>query len=192
MAVRFFPLFSIHSASCRFCSSVMNVSTKTASCLPEMSVDDIGDHLRSVTPGGKSAVTTWGWVLTNTSQCNEPFILRLRPPMTCRCAYPTQHRSSHILHCLGVSTGRPPEHLRTFRSSRSYSTCRTIHAYTDGNPSATRNQFSCWSLGFEVRPEFQRLLKIQRRCFSAPAHREVAQVGREIKNPGRPWETTRS
>src|ERR1700691_6406380 len=80
MAIRFFPLFSTHAASCRFCSTVMNVSTKMASCLPEMSVDDIGDHLRSVTPGGKSAVTTRGWVLTNTSQCNEPFILRLRPP----------------------------------------------------------------------------------------------------------------
>jgi hypothetical protein len=58
------PLFSTHSASCRFCSTVMNVSTKTASCLPEMSIDDIGDHLRFVTPGDKSAVTTWGWVLT--------------------------------------------------------------------------------------------------------------------------------
>src|SRR5579863_9763703 len=46
----------------------------------EMSVDDIGDHLRSVTPGGKSAVTTWGWVLTKTSQFNELFILRLRLP----------------------------------------------------------------------------------------------------------------
>ena len=34
----------------------MNVSTKTASCRPEMSVDDIGDHLRSVTPRGKSII----------------------------------------------------------------------------------------------------------------------------------------
>ena len=60
VAVRFFPHFSIHSASCRFCSNVMNVSTKTASCLLEMSVDDIGDHLRSVTPGSKSEVTMRG------------------------------------------------------------------------------------------------------------------------------------
>jgi hypothetical protein len=32
---------------------------------------------------------------------------------------------------------------------------------TDGNPSANANQLSYWCLAFEVRPQFQRLLKIQ-------------------------------
>jgi hypothetical protein len=35
----------------------MKVSTSTASRSPEISVDDIGDHFISVTPGGKSVVT---------------------------------------------------------------------------------------------------------------------------------------
>jgi hypothetical protein len=34
---------------------------------------------------------------------------------------------------------------------------------TDSNPSATRNQLSYWCLAFEVRTNFQRLLKIQHR-----------------------------
>jgi hypothetical protein len=34
--------------------------------------------------------------------------------------------------------------------------------HTNGNPSATRNQLSYWSLVFEVMPQFQRLPKIQR------------------------------
>src|SRR5229473_541401 len=54
MVLRFFPLASTHSASSRFCSTVMKVSTNTAPRSPEISVDDIGDHFISVTPGGKS------------------------------------------------------------------------------------------------------------------------------------------
>jgi hypothetical protein len=37
---------------------VMNVSTNTASRSPEISVEDIGDHFISLTPGGNSLVTT--------------------------------------------------------------------------------------------------------------------------------------
>src|SRR6266481_8060533 len=48
----------------------MKVSTRTASRSPEMSVDDVGDHLGSVTPGPKSALTTGGPALTKTSHRN--------------------------------------------------------------------------------------------------------------------------
>jgi hypothetical protein len=58
MVVKFFPLATTHSASSRFCSMVMKVSTNTASRLPEISIDDIGDHFVSVAPGGKSLVMT--------------------------------------------------------------------------------------------------------------------------------------
>jgi hypothetical protein len=35
---------------------------------------------------------------------------------------------------------------------------------TDGNTSATRNQLTYWYLAFEVRPQFQHLLRIQHWC----------------------------
>jgi hypothetical protein len=34
---------------------------------------------------------------------------------------------------------------------------------TEGNPGTIRKQLSCWSLAVEVRPQFQRLLKIEHR-----------------------------
>jgi hypothetical protein len=40
-----------------------------------------------------------------------------------------------------------------------------IHASQNGNISATRNQLRYLSLAFEVRPQFQRLLKIQHRLW---------------------------
>src|SRR6266850_2537445 len=48
----------------------MAVSTSTASRLPEISVEEMGDHFISLAPGGKSLVTTGIWALTKTSHCN--------------------------------------------------------------------------------------------------------------------------
>src|SRR5438309_874879 len=55
----------------------MAVSTSTASRLPEMSVEEMGDHFMSLAPGGKSLVTTGIWALTKTSHCNR---LVITPP----------------------------------------------------------------------------------------------------------------
>src|SRR5882757_7283804 len=50
---------------------VMAVSTSTASRLPEISVEEIGDHFIPLVPGAKSLVTTGIWALTKTSHCNR-------------------------------------------------------------------------------------------------------------------------
>src|SRR6266481_1125462 len=55
----------------------MAVSTSTASRLPEISVEEMGDHFISLAPGGKSLVTTGIWALTKTSHCNR---LVMTPP----------------------------------------------------------------------------------------------------------------
>src|ERR1700730_7381556 len=55
----------------------MAVSTSTASRLPEISVEAMGDHVISLAPGGKSLVTTGIWALTKTSHCNR---LVMTPP----------------------------------------------------------------------------------------------------------------
>src|SRR5258708_19712344 len=53
----------------------MAVSTSTASRLPKISVEEIGDHLISLAPGGRSSVTTGIWALTKTSHCNRLVII---------------------------------------------------------------------------------------------------------------------
>jgi hypothetical protein len=50
------------------CSTVIKVSTRTASRLPEISVDDIGDHIICFVPGARSMVTAGIPGVTNTSQ----------------------------------------------------------------------------------------------------------------------------
>src|ERR1700680_2162271 len=55
----------------------MAVSTSTASRLPEISVEEIGDHFISLVPGGRSLITTGIWALTKTSHCNR---LVITPP----------------------------------------------------------------------------------------------------------------
>src|SRR5258707_2433381 len=55
----------------------MAVSTSTASRLPKISVEEIGDHFISLVPGGRSLVTTGIWALTKTSHCNR---LVITPP----------------------------------------------------------------------------------------------------------------
>src|SRR5260370_7828376 len=53
---------------------VMKVSTNTESRSPEISVDDIGDHFISATPGVKSLVTAGICELTKTSHFSGLFI----------------------------------------------------------------------------------------------------------------------
>src|SRR6266446_2696465 len=91
MVVRFFPLAAIHSASFWFCSTVIAVSTSTASRLPEMSVEEIGDHFISLAPGGRSLVTAGIWLLIKTSHCN-------------RLVIGTSSRRSRILFLRSLST----------------------------------------------------------------------------------------
>src|SRR5260370_41927439 len=49
----------------------MGVSTRRASRLPEISVEEIGDHFIPLVQGAKSLVTTGIWALTKTSHCNR-------------------------------------------------------------------------------------------------------------------------
>src|SRR6266581_7880807 len=55
MVVRFFPLATTQFARARACSTVIGVSTRTASRSPEIRVDEIGGHGRSFSPGGQIA-----------------------------------------------------------------------------------------------------------------------------------------
>src|SRR5258708_2093733 len=50
---------------------MMAVSTSTASRLPEISVEEIGDHFIPLVPGAKSLVTAGIWALTKTTHCNR-------------------------------------------------------------------------------------------------------------------------
>src|ERR1700726_3265112 len=56
MVVRFFPLATTQFARPCACSTVIGVSTRTASRSPEMRVDEIGRHGRCFSPGVKSLV----------------------------------------------------------------------------------------------------------------------------------------
>src|SRR5580700_11070000 len=76
MVVRFLPVLTTQSPIFWFCSTVMAVSTSTASRSPEISVEEIGDHFISVAPGARSSVTTGIWPLTKTSHCNR-FLISL-------------------------------------------------------------------------------------------------------------------
>src|SRR5580693_514623 len=57
IVVRFFPLATTQFARARACSTVIGVSTRTASRSPEISVDEIGGHGRSFSPGATSLAT---------------------------------------------------------------------------------------------------------------------------------------
>src|SRR5882724_1514033 len=73
MVVRFLPLAAIQFASARACSTVIGVSTRTASRSPEISVDEIGGHGRSFSPGGKSLVIAGMLGARYTSQLRDIF-----------------------------------------------------------------------------------------------------------------------
>src|SRR4029077_11708743 len=73
MVVRFFPLATTQFAKARACSTVIGVSTRTASRSPEISVDEIGGHGRSFSPGGKSLVIAGMLAARKTSQFSDVF-----------------------------------------------------------------------------------------------------------------------
>src|SRR4029077_15266708 len=89
MVVRFFPRASTQFARARACSTVIGVSTRTASRSPEIRVDEIGGHGRSFSPGGKSLVMAGMLGFRNTSQLSDMFWVVCRDlggmPADCPC-----------------------------------------------------------------------------------------------------------
>src|ERR1700687_4693476 len=73
MVVRFFPLATTQFARARACSTVIGVSTRTASRSPEIRVDEIGGHGRSFSPGAKSLVIAGMLGARNTSHFRDIF-----------------------------------------------------------------------------------------------------------------------
>src|SRR5258707_10223407 len=73
MVVRFFPRAGPYFASAPACSTVIGVSTRTASRSPEMRVDEIGGHGRCFSPGGKSLVMAGMLGAKNTSHFSDSF-----------------------------------------------------------------------------------------------------------------------
>src|ERR1700680_3960986 len=73
MVVRFFPLATTQFARARACSTVIGVSTRTASRSPEIRVDEIGGHGRSFSPGGNSLVIARMLGARNTSHVRDVF-----------------------------------------------------------------------------------------------------------------------
>src|SRR5258706_10497855 len=73
MVVRFLPLAAIQFARARACSIVIGVSTRTASRSPEISVDEIGGHGRSFSPGAKSIAIAGMLGVRNTSRLRDLF-----------------------------------------------------------------------------------------------------------------------
>src|SRR5260370_4658503 len=73
MVVRFFPRAATQFARARACSTVIGVSTRTASRSPEIRVDEMGGHGRCFSPGGKSLVTAGMLGAKNTSHVSDIF-----------------------------------------------------------------------------------------------------------------------
>src|SRR6266404_5612927 len=73
MVVRFLPLAAIQFARARVCSTVIGVSTRTASRSPEVRVDEMGGHGRCFSPGGKSLVMAGMLGDRNTSHFSDIF-----------------------------------------------------------------------------------------------------------------------
>jgi hypothetical protein len=73
IVVRFLPVATTQFASARACSTVIGVSTRTASRSPEIRVDEIGGHGRCFSPGGKSLVMAGMLGAKNTSHLRELF-----------------------------------------------------------------------------------------------------------------------
>src|ERR1700730_7286728 len=89
MVVRFFPLAATHFAKARACSTVIGVSTRTASRSPEIRVDEIGGHGRCFSPGGNSLLMAGMLGDKNTSHVSDIFpAVRLAldvPVLDCPC-----------------------------------------------------------------------------------------------------------
>src|SRR6516162_2395120 len=93
----------------------MKVSTRTASRLPEMRVDEIGDHSRRSWPGGRSLMTMGMPGVTNTFQLKKSFITCSLP---CRqrdvAKDELRPRDQAPLHlCDGAGDGNPVRFRRS-------------------------------------------------------------------------------
>src|SRR6266436_762424 len=75
MVVRFFPRAATQFAKARACSTVIRVSTRTASRSPEIRVDEMGGHGRCFSPGGKSVVMAGMLGAKNTSHVSDIFLV---------------------------------------------------------------------------------------------------------------------
>src|SRR6266436_4906472 len=75
MVVRFFPRAATQFVRARACSTVIGVSTSTASRSPEMRVDEMGGHGLCFSPGGKSLVMAGMLGAKNTSHVSDIFLV---------------------------------------------------------------------------------------------------------------------
>src|SRR6266852_4936118 len=80
MVVRFFPRAATQFARARACSTVIGVSTRTASRSPEIRVDEIGGQGRCFSPGGKSLVMAGMLGAKKTSHLRDIFSV-VRPEL---------------------------------------------------------------------------------------------------------------
>src|SRR5260370_26399674 len=85
MVVRFFPRAAIQFARARACSTVIGVSTRTASRFPEIRVDEIGGHGRCFWPGGKSLVMAGMLGARNTSHFSDISLVGVLDLEDCPC-----------------------------------------------------------------------------------------------------------
>src|SRR5713101_6377641 len=89
IVVRFFPRASTQFAKVRACSTVIGVSTRTASRSPEIRVDEMGGHGLCFSPGGKSLVMAGMLGAKNTSHVSDIFSVVRRdlevPRSDCPC-----------------------------------------------------------------------------------------------------------
>src|SRR5258707_7815990 len=76
----------------------MAVSTSTASRLPEISVEEIGDHFIPLVPGAKSLVTAGIWALTKTSHCNRVVMASPIQGPSRALHWRSSHRSDNLLN----------------------------------------------------------------------------------------------
>src|SRR6266436_60341 len=80
IVVRFFPLAATQFVRARACSTVIGVSTRTASRSPEIRVDEIGGQGRCFSPGGRSLVMAGILGARNTSHFSDIFLV-VRPDL---------------------------------------------------------------------------------------------------------------
>src|SRR5260370_38477250 len=125
MVVRFFPRAADTFARARACSTVIGVSTRTASRPPEMRVDEIGGHGRCFSPGGKSLVMAGMLGAKNTSHVSDMFLVVRRdlevPLSDCPCL---ERASARIGQVEAVTRAMP-------RAFDRYSRLEVIMAFSD-------------------------------------------------------------
>src|SRR4029077_19461053 len=114
---RFFPIATSQFTRARDCSTVMGVSTRTASRSPEISVDEIGGHGRAVSPGATSGAIAGMLGARNTSHVRDVFLIarpELAAPLS-DCEDIERASPSRIGHAEAVTRASP---MASDRNSR--------------------------------------------------------------------------